>query len=212
MNEFYDRFLSNYFTEEKESHASSKITNSNVIGWSELFDHYNGCSFNSGMYRLIQNENLEDWGALIYSVFPAFEGRITPFGYDWLGRFFCLDNDRKNNDQQLVLLFSPFSNEVLEIPATFYEFHNIVLVDQSEPALECNLFRQFIKQKNISRIALDQCAELSVPMYLGGSFTISNMDLVELKFYWEVTSQIISQIESYPVGTPIHEVKLVKSH
>jgi hypothetical protein len=210
MSNFYERFLSNFIAEGAEALAPNNIINSHVAGWNELFGRYNGYSFNSGMYRLIESDKLDNWATLIYSVFPNFEGRITPFGYDWLGRFFCIDKHRKNNNQQLVLLFSPFSNEALEIPATFSEFHNIVLVDQPEPALECSLFKQFLRKKNISQIANNQCAELSVPMYLGGGFDISNMDLVELKFYWEVTSQIISQIGSYPIGTSINEVKLVK--
>jgi hypothetical protein len=210
----YERFLSHYSADNLgrlvQSNRPTKTEVASVIGWKELFDSHDGESFNSGIYRLISSTDLEIWHSLISGAFPGFKGRIIPFGYDWLGRFFCIDKHRTANNQPLVLLFSPFSNEALEIPATLHEFHNSILVDQSEPALEITRFGIFINKNDITKIPYEECAEITVPLFLGGNFSIENMSLIDVKLYWEITAQIISQISSYPEGTSIRQVKVIK--
>lgn len=177
-------------------------------GWNEFFQLYNSSSFNSGVYRTIALEELDVWQELIAEIFPEFRHRIHPFGYDWLGRFFALETSKAKAGAPGVLLLSPFTNEALNIPADFLSFHNEILVSQREPALEYSLFNKFLTDKQIESIDHVVCAGLVVPLYLGGSFDIQNMQLMEVKLYWEITAQILRELERYPEGTRIDRVSL----
>jgi len=92
----------------------------------ELLKRYEGASFNKGIYRIVRYRDIPHWIDCIASIFPDFSKRIVPFGYDWLGRFFCLDLERIVNSKPLVLLFSGFTDEVMEIPTNIVEFHDII--------------------------------------------------------------------------------------
>lgn len=205
----YERFLSKYKIDgSTDSPDSTPSAQCSITGWDELFLFGNGASFNQGVYRIIWSDELSIWKKLISSVFPNFADRIIPFGYDWLGRFFALDKDRMNQGQPLILLFSPFSNEVLELPANVVEFHNNILVNQSEPAVEKSLFESFLNENKIERIEHDFCADLTVPLYLGGKFHVGNMEVMNLQQYWQITADILRQIDKLPAGTSIRNVRL----
>ena len=147
---------------------------------------------------------------MILALFPDYKGKITPFGYDWLGRFFCLDSERSQNKQPLILLFIPYSDQVLEIPASFIGFHNIVLTTQAEPATEANLFRQFLAFNKITDIAINQCADLKVPLYLGGKLTVENLNIMDLSLYWELMAQIALQTRDLATGASVNNFKIVQ--
>jgi hypothetical protein len=55
-------------------------------GFFELFSSYNGDSFGEGLYRLHDISKVDYWNECISKGFPEFTGRVTSFGYDWLGR------------------------------------------------------------------------------------------------------------------------------
>ena len=137
-SQLFKRFLTQYsldtVTETLKPVPSERYIG--IDGWNELFAFANAASFNCGVYRVVNLEDVQFWKGAITSVFPKFAERIIPFGYDWLGRFFALDKGRMEQGQPLILLFSPFTNEVLELPAGLIDFHNNILVDQSEPAVE----------------------------------------------------------------------------
>lgn len=172
----------------------------------ELFDLYKGYSFNKGIYRVIRPEDISAWTNLITSVFPEFSNRFVPFGYDWLGRFFCLDRERIDNDKHLVLLFSGFTNEVLEIPAGIIEFHDHVLVEQREAALESDMFSKFLLASGTLSLPQDRCADMVLPLYMGGAYTVENMKIEDLKVSWDINAQFLSQLKTVEEGTTIEKI------
>jgi len=127
-------------------------------------DAFQGQTFSRGVYRVVLPENVLRWRDLIANAFPDFSGDFLPFGFDWLGRFFCLSLSANDS---LVLLFSPFSDEVLEIPGGIESFHNEVLVGQANAALEVSLFNGFLTKNVISCLGYEDCAGLSVLLFLG---------------------------------------------
>lgn len=213
-NELFIKFLNQYYLDIRTEKLKSVPLEQFIVidGWDELFAFANAASFNCGVYRIINLEDVQFWKGAITSVFPKFSERIIPFGYDWLGRFFALDKGRMERGQPLTLLFSPFTNEVLELPAGIIDFHNSILVDQCEPALERSLFKSFLQDRKLAGIDHDVCVDLTVPLYLGGKFNIDNMNIMDLKQYWQITSAIVSQIEELPVGTSIRNVALKKGN
>lgn len=109
-----------------------------------------------------------------------------------------------------MLLFSYFSNEVLAIPTGLEEFHNTVLVEQREAALEVSIFSQFLAASHLSSLNMSQCAEIIVPLYLGGAYTIENMKISDVTTYWEISTQLLTQLREVNNGTQIDKVILRK--
>lgn len=179
---------------------------SKIKGLSEFFLQLGGGSVTNGVYRVLCPEKVELWEAAIIAVFPHFSGRILPFGYDWLGRFYCLDFDRQQGDIPLVLLFSHLTNEVLEVPVGLLEFHNFTLVQQKEPALEVGMFSAFLAECQLSALQYDECADLTVPLYLGGAYTVKNMKVLNLATSWEIAAQLATQTASLGEGERVRGV------
>lgn len=133
MANIYGEFQTVFFRDKEQaadslrkSFSDERITK--LIGFQSLFEAFSGASFNGGVYRILRTDEITSWEERITAAFPDFRNRFIPFGYDWLGRFFCLDVERDPQQEPLVLLFSNFTDEVLEIPANLFDFHNKILV------------------------------------------------------------------------------------
>ena len=134
--------------------------------------------------------------------------RIRPFGYDWMGRFFCLDGARVIKDEPAVLLLEPSSQNAYEIPATLIDFYDGILIENAEQALEVELFEEWRSKNERINLSMPECVGCRVPLFLGGQFCLENLELIDLKLYWNIVSQISKQAEKYPEGTSIDSVRL----
>ena len=56
-----------------------------------IISAFGGKTFNGGLYRVIQTQNLETSKKVLEGIFPEYIGVIQPFAYDWLGRHFAVD-------------------------------------------------------------------------------------------------------------------------
>jgi len=97
---------------------------SDVPGLSELIGRFGGTSFRRGLYRVVRAADLDQWKARVLLGFPEFAGRITCFGYDWLGRAFAVDTQRLERGQPGVVMFEPCTGEALEISSNLQTFHD----------------------------------------------------------------------------------------
>lgn len=158
------------------------------------FSQFNGASFRSGLYRAVSLDAIQKWNALIHGVFPTAPSETMPIGYDWLGRFFCVDVEGLSRNENRIFLLCPYSSDALEIPADFVGFHNNVLVDQMHPAVEDELFDKFKENTNLSMLPINTCVGLITPTFLGGELIIENMHLIDVEVYWDLTAQLISQL------------------
>jgi hypothetical protein len=203
---FNSAYVRDHLDKGRQENKALRASASIDLELDELFRLYEGSSFNNGIYRVILPEDISTWSASITSAFPGFLNGFVPFGYDWLGRFFCLDRARIDNGKNLVLLFSGFTNEVLEIPVGIVEFHDHVLVEQCEAALECNMFKEFLVASSTDLLPPKKCADMVLPLYMGGAYKIDNMKLEDLSVSWEINAQLISQLSTVEEGTKIEKV------
>jgi hypothetical protein len=93
---------------------------SDVSGFSEVVGRFGGASFGRGLYRVIRAGDVDKWNARVSLGFPEFAGRITCFGYDWLGRAFAVDTQRLEGGQPGVVMFEPGTGDAFDIPSNLH--------------------------------------------------------------------------------------------
>jgi hypothetical protein len=166
------------------------------LGLTELFTKFEGKGFNSGIYRVLNTSDVEYWASILREAHPALEPNIIPFGYDWLGRVFAVNTDIQNTEEPEILLFCPFTGDILQLPFSPLEFHNEILHEPEdiEALLEKELFDEFTSNNPCSLLAHNTCVGLNIPLFLNGNLDPENMKVVKMVSYWEITSQLIQQI------------------
>lgn len=160
-----------------------------------FFNRYGGKSFSGGLYRTFSLDEISEWQLNIFHMYPQLKGNIIPFGYDWLGRIFSKFVNDSSLKQSVTFAF-PFEEQVLTIPVDIVSFHNEILISQKIPALESVMFDDFLQRKKLSSIARNECGALVKPFFLGGNFSIDNMELMDMDVYWTLSSQMLSKIKS----------------
>lgn len=207
----YGYFESNYSRDTDKKvrslNKSISICNSRGIhGWEQLFFQFSGASFDSGIYRIFNIEEVEVWSDLIVGTFPSYKGQVLPFAFDWLNRVYCVDFDRVENSQPLVLLFSHLTDEVLEIPANLVDFHNEVLVKSKVDVLEPEFFKEVLRQNKIQQLNFSDCIEMKLPLFLGGQYLPINMGIRDRVVDWDINRQLLLKARSIDDGVSINSV------
>ena len=173
----------------------------------ELLSEYGGTSFGGGIYRLHQPAHLERWTSILEEAFPTHKGRGPCFGYDWLGSHFVLDRLRTEDGEPLVLMFEPGTGEVLEITATFEQFHNQELVSDQEAVLARSFYEQWSATTR-HLLSTEECAGYTVPLFLGGKDTVENLEVIDMEAYWSICGQLLNRIQGLPPGSTIKDVSI----
>lgn len=203
----FERFASTYGSIREQGRAASPWSSPifEASGGCEQFMAANaGASFGGGLYRVHDAASGALGRRLIGEAFPTFGDRAAPFGYDWLGRQFALDRDRVSGGEPLVLLIEPGTGEVLEIPANFREFHDQELVDYPDAALALEFFEEWRRASSgIATLERLECAGYRVPLFLGGSDTVDNLEVIGLDIYWTLAGQLRSGTRHMPLGSTI---------
>jgi len=173
-----------------------------IAGLREFFSGFGGASFRGGIYRAIDPSDLNRWSERIYLAFPAFEGRMTCFGYDWLGRAFALDSKRFEDGQPGVVMFEPGTGEALEIPANIRTFHDVGLLEFGEAALAISFYEQWTATGG-AKPTFTQCVGYKRPLFLGGSDKVENLEVADLDVYWHMMGQLVGKTRGLPKGTRV---------
>lgn len=147
----------------------------------------NGESFLNGMYRLFRNEDIDKWTHITEQAFPMYKNRFEVFGYDWLGRIFAINKETKT-----VLLFEPGTGEVLNIPASFEDFHNIEIVEYHEDSLASNFFNSWYLLSDSYRLMPNECVGYKVPLFLNGDDVVDNLEVSDMEVYWEIMMPLMN--------------------
>ncbi|WP_137935470.1 T6SS immunity protein Tdi1 domain-containing protein [Mesorhizobium comanense] len=174
-----------------------------VKSLNELFSSFSGASFGRGLYRIVRARDLSVWNDRITLGFPAFAGRITCFGYDWLGRTFAVDTERTEEGEPGVVMFEPGTGEALEVPANVRTFHEMELDEYRDAALASNFHATWLANGG-AEPAYDQCIGYNVPLFLGGKDGEENLELTDLEVYWHISAQLIAKARGLPPGTRIN--------
>lgn len=178
-----------------------------VEGYSEFASEFTGASFGGGLYRVHDDLSGPRGLSLIAEAFPEFAERVSPFGFDWLGRQFAVDAGRIEAGQPQVLLLEPGTGEALEIPLRFSAFHDEELIDYADAALASDFFDQWSAVNGQSLpLRRDQCVGYRVPLFLGGQDVVGNLELSDLDVYWSLCGQLRRGAVHLPLGTPVNQV------
>jgi len=168
----------------------------------KLFSEFGGGSFNGGLYRVTRVSDLDTWASRIGDAFPEFKGRVTCFGYDWLGRAFAVDEKRLEGGKPGVVMFEPGTGQALKIPANIETFHDDELVNFGEAALAVDFYQRWQKVAH-TQLQYDQCAGYKRPLFLGGVDDVGNLEPSDIDVYWHISGQLILKAKGLPAGTPV---------
>ncbi len=168
-----------------------------------FIQRFNGSSFNSGLYRVVSTYATQGQAqAFIEEGFPDFAGRMEAISYDWLGRVFALDSGRLEEGLPAIMMFEPGTGEALEIPCNIVSFHESELVQYGNEALAQGFHEEWLASGG-PKPALLQCIGYKNPLFLGGSDTLSNIELADLDVYWTLMGQLVRQTRHLPSGTKV---------
>jgi hypothetical protein len=187
--------------------AVDALPNLDIPGLSELVARFGGASFNGGLYRIVRASGMSAWNTRISLAFPEFAKGTTVFGYDWLGRAFATERGRLEQGQPGVVMFEPGTGEALEIPANVQTFHDIELIQDSDPALASNAHNEWLARGGAVP-AYAECIGYKVPLFLNGEDTFENMELSDLEVYWHLMGQLIVKTKGLRPGTRIGPVTI----
>ena len=164
-----------------------------------------GKTFRHGLYRVFRGDQIEDATSAIQRVFPEYRENIVAFGYDWLGRHFAIDKRRMEGGRPLVLMLEVGTGQAMQIPVPIMEFHNTELVEYADDALAQKFFQQW-RAVHSDPIDSDHCVGYKIPLFLGGSDTLDNLELIDLSVYVEICGQLRNKIKTLPAGQTIKDV------
>ncbi len=142
---------------------------------------YSGYTFNRGIYRIHDVNDIPKWTGIVENAFPEYKGSIQVFAYDWLGRQFAIKKQTGT-----ILLFEPGTGEVLNIPADFVEFHDVEIAEYSEDSLASGFFDEWINSEAGCDIPHNKCVGYKVPLFLNGEDNLDNLELSDMEVYWGV--------------------------
>ena len=164
-------------------------------------------TYRGGAYRRHRQEDVKRYTSLAAVAFPEFQSRITCFGADWLGRQFALDQGRVIAGEPQVLMLEPGTGEVLEIPVNETAFHEEELLEYADAAVAESFYRQWLASGGRPP-RYDQCVGYKVPLFLGGSDDLANLQLADLELYWTIAAQLLAKTRGLPPGTRIAGVSI----
>jgi hypothetical protein len=177
-----------------------------AYGYEAFAGQFAGCTFDDGLYRVHDATTGPRSNRIVAEAFPAFASRACPFGFDWLGRQFAVDSDRREGTEPLVLMLEPGTGEALEIPLTFSDFHE-ELDDLREPALAETFFVAW-KRAHPGSLPLkrSECVGYRIPLFLGGSDALDNLTVTDAEVYWELSAQLRKGSAALPEGASVDSI------
>jgi hypothetical protein len=172
----------------------------------QLFRECGGVSIRRGLYRVHTRESSYKWSQLFKEYFYDLQGVICPFGFDWLGRHYCLSSIKAG----LIYMFDPSTLQRFNLELTLDHFHNVDLVDKRDDVVSENAYSSFRNELSIQMISFENCLATKVPLFLGGVDEPSNYQVSNMEVYWDFQFQVYEQIKNLPLGTKINSVKFIQ--
>jgi hypothetical protein len=169
----------------------------------KVLDLFGGATFNNGLYRLHSFESSARWALIVADYFNQYRHKIYPFGFDWMGRQFCLST---SND--IIFMFDPATGESFELRHTLAILHNEDFVNDADDMLSISLFNKALSFYKINSIGYNECLGYKVPLFLGGKDDIENYELQDIEVYWHIENQLYNKVKHMPEGTKIRNIKI----
>ncbi len=211
MKNTFSQFLFAFSIDKQNIGDASVFSEALNIGSSDLealLENFSGQSFNNGLYRIHCASDLVKWTNLVSEGFPEFKDRILCFAYDWLGRHFAIDKFRTANGKPLILMLEPGTGEALEIPVNLLDFHNDELVNYKNEALAADFFTTWLHGDNYKPLEYNMCVGYKKPLFLGGTDTVDNLEIIDMEVYWGISVQLLNKTRGLAPGTVIGNISI----
>lgn len=173
----------------------------------KLIKMFGGCSFNSGLYRVLRGDQIASMTRYLRGTFSKFDGPIVAFAYNWSGCTYALNYELSRKDKAEIYLMEPGTGDALEIPFNVLDFHNDVLVNETHAATYLDFFNSWKNESGIGQIGFDQCVGYKTPLFLSGADKVENLELSDLDVYLDICSQLLHQTRDLPEGTKINDIR-----
>lgn len=172
-------------------------------GFSELMDAYSGANFGNASIAFIP----ERADAIVHAMFPR-RARYYCFNFDWLGRQYALDPSDRTDGEPGVARIDLLERRVQLMDYAFANFHNVMLLTDSDGVLDSELFGEWAAQHpDALPLKPNQIVGYRIPLNLGGEHTLDNLEVVDFEVELDFSAQIDEHIEDLPEGTIITEIK-----
>ncbi len=126
------------------------------------------------------------WSLIVAEYFSKYQLKVYPFGFDWMGRQFCIS---VNNSNLLFMLY-PGTGVESELHQDLAQLHNDDFVNDKDDMLASKLFNNALKKCNLKTINYTECIGYKVPLFLGGNDDLDNYEKVNLEVYWHVQNKL----------------------
>ena len=147
--------------------------------------NYSKESFGSGLFRVVDSNNLEYFKGLVQSCFSELSDDIRVIGFDWLGRIFV----SSDTSDSKIYMCDAGSHEILEIPLGIKEFLNNEIPAYPDELFALDFYKEYISQGGTSP-SYDQCLGYKIPLFLGGLDDLSNIEQIDFDVFWTIMSQL----------------------
>lgn len=198
------------FTATANDGAEGDSVDFDIENLALILNALGGKTFNHGIYRVLHSRQVSSATAELENVFPEYRGRIVPFAFDWLGRYFACDRKRIEKGQPQVLLLEVGMGEAMQIDASIVDFHNVELVDFADDALAGKLWREW-RTRNPADLSFKDCVGYKHLPILGGADELANLELTDMDVYVHLCGQIRNQVKRLPDGQRINRVTPIES-
>lgn len=172
----------------------------------EVITVLGGKSFESGLYSVYRFDEIDRATKLVENCFSGLRGNVIVFGYDWSGRQFLLDKRNNFEGESLVSVVDLGGGDGFDIPASVYDFHNVVLLESTEDVLAASFYNQWLENNDPVKSAT--CIGYKVPLFLGGEDLETNLEEIDLLVYLELCGQLMNKVKSLPDGKTIGSIEI----
>lgn len=172
----------------------------------DLIRQVGGTTYNHGLYRVLTPSQYPVAKEAFERMHPKYEGKLAPFGYDWMGRHFAVDLHASTNGNPRVLMMEPGTGSAFVIPVTVETFHNEELVESHDDALASGSWTEW-RETHPDPLPHSKCVGYRKPLFLGGEDDFPNYEIGNLEIYIEFCSQVWDRIRDLPEGTPIKNIQ-----
>lgn len=171
--------------------------------FTSFVSQYAGRSFGGGLLRFQPTDG--DLGLLAWNGRNGWRDdwssvpRGAAFASDWRGNLFVFDPDRFEGS---VATLTIGTGEHKNLKISFGEFIGTLMPKMWRDYLGKAMFASWIESGGVAPTA-EQCVGHKVPLILGGSDDVSNLELLSLRVWVSFAGQIYEQAKDLPPGTKI---------
>lgn len=172
-----------------------------ILELDDFFSNLWGYSFRKWQFRTFTLQKAREWNGLVWEIFGLYKWRIMCFWYDWMGRIFAIDILEKN---RLVMLeVSVWEAQIADI-----SLMDFLIDTKSNP--DGYFFDKtfFWVMEGIHMLDYKSCFGYKKPLFLWGKDEPENMEIVDMKFYWEFTWQLWNSVKDMSSGTKIGNIQI----